>query len=737
MIIITIFLMLLSGIAASRYFLKNADFLERVGITVFLGLSVVPFVNINCVFFNSRYISNSLTILNSILVIIFFGCLIFYSKGKNNFDKSIPGDVSKTDFTVLIIGVLISLLALYYHSNKEFLFSLAAYLKGTGVECFFKETFRAFIDLNPQRIPALETYAINCTPGNILFTSTLLPILKFYSFKIVYVLFTFLIFIFTYLLINKLTSRKFIGLLTAIFAIFNPYILSVEVLDRNVMALAVSVILFYLILEHKDKIFFHGLIFGILAGLGLRFLPLLFIFPVFIMYYHHKRLSVVTSLIFLSAFVITFTFNVPHVFFHGLNGVGEVEPSAKLIVLMLEQWLRTPFLPFPNLIFYFLNSLNYFGYLVCAVICLGVLYLWKANRKIFFALAFWFFCVIFVLSYQRNWIQGTKYRIMLEGFLPVFVFLAYGLEYLFFKPDPMLKKCALFCSCLLLLAGFVRLSAFLNFRQDAGFYKRKFLYQSESPSYYSLEKRSLLKIGAFPNYKRLYAKLDFRKKKIEESLIFEKIFPNGRLPEFDKYKTFYLGWKEYFLNKKSKEYRVYLQTNFVNVKVDFEKLVTNPGNAVERMEQAVIYSINLAKKENLSGVYYSDLSVSWQKQLLPVYIALNEKEIKYLNELNIDLNTFISFGKNEQGLDVVNSLHFKADSDPRATGFYEGTASLALFSDNNTMVFRIPQGLRIIVRNWFINESGIPYKADCWSIEPDSKGAYRASFYYQEPESYL
>lgn len=737
MAIASLFLMLLSGIAASRYFLKNADFLERIGITVFLGLSVVPFVNINYVFFNAKYISNSLTILNSILVIIFFSCLIFYSKGKNNFDKSTPGGVSKTAILILITGASISLFALYYHSNKEFLFSLGAYLQGADVECFFKETFRTFVDLNPQRIPTLKAYEINCAPANILFISTLLPILKFYSFKIVYVLFTFLIFIFTYLLINKLTRRKIIGLLTAIFAIFNPYMLSVEVLDRNVMALAVSVILFYLILEHKDKIFFHGLIFGILAGLGLRFLPLLFIFPIVIMYYYHKRLSVKTSLIFLSASIITFTFSLPHIFFHGLNGVGETEPSVNLIVLMFRQWLRTPFLPFPNLIFYVLNILNYFGYFSCAAICVGALYLWKVNRKIFFALAFWFCSVFFVLSFQRNWIQGTKYRIILEGFLPVFVFLAYGLEYLFSKPASILKKCALFCGCLLLLAGFVRLSAFLNFRQDTGFYKRKFIYQSESPAYYNLEKRFLLKIGVFPDYRRLCAKLDFRKKKVEEGLIFAEIFPNTGLPEFDKYKNFYSGWREYFFNNKNKEYRQYFQPNFVNIKIDFEKLVTNPDNAVERMEQADICSIDLTKKGSLSGVYYSDLSVSWQKELLPVYIALNKKEIKYLNELNIDLNTFTSFGKNEQGLDVVNSLHFKANPNFRGVGFYKGKASFALFSDNNTMVFRIPRGLKIIVRNWFINESGIPYKVDSWSIEPDSKGAYKVSFYYQEPESYL
>lgn len=87
--------------------------------------------------------------------------------------------------------------------------------------------------------------------------------------------------------------------------------------------------------------------------------------------------------------------------------------------------------------------------------------------------------------------------------------------------------------------------------------------------------------------------------------------------------------------------------------------------------------------------------------------------------------------------EVVNSLHFKADPDPKAAGFYKGTVSFALFSDNNTMVFRIPHGLKMIVRNWFINESGIPYKVDGWCIEPDSKGAYKASFYYNEPESYL
>lgn len=735
MAIISISLMLVSGILSARYFLKRAVFLERLGVTLFLAFSVGPFVNINCVFFNGKYISNNLTILNSIFVIIFFSFLNLYSRKTNNFGNPISPGISKTDFSVLVIAVLIVLLVSYYHSNKEFLFSLGAYIKETGAECFFKETFSTFNELNPHRIPTLKIYEIPCTPANILFTSTPLPIFKFYSFKVAYILFTFLIFIFVYLVINKLTAHKFIALLTAIFAIFNPYILSVEVLDRNVMALAVSIILFYLIIEHKDKIFFHGLVFGILAGLGLRFLPLLFIGSVLVIYYHHRCLNLKTLLIFISAFIITFTFNIPHIFFHGFNGVGETQPSFSLIMLMFRKWLRTPFLPFPNLIFYLLNILNYFGYLFTGIICLGIFNLWKANRKIFLSLMCWLLSLIFVLSYQRNWIQGTKYRIIIEGFLALYVFLAYGFEYLFFVKESVLKKCALSCLCLLLPTGFVQLSSAINFREDAEFYKRRYIYQRENISYHNLGKEFLLKIGVLPNYKRLFAKLDFRKKKIEEKIIFEEIFPKGQLPNFGKFKTFYLDWKEYFLN--SNKFFEYPPGNFVYIKVDFEKLVTDPSNAVETMAYPDICSIDLMKKENLSDVYYSDLFVSWQSESLPVCVILNDKEIKYLNELNIDLNAFASFGRNKAGFDIVNSINLKADSDSEKAGFKAGMGSFPLFAQKNAMIFRIQNKLKIIVRNWFINESGIPYKIDSWCIEPDNKGVYKASFFYHEPESYL
>lgn len=739
MTIICVLLMLASGILASKYFLRNAAFLERLGVTVFFFLIAAPFVNINCVFLFGQYISNELTILNSVFTIIFFISLFFYSKRINDFYEPQPRSFLKTDFVVLLIAVLTLIFLFYYHSNKEFLFSLAAYIKETGAECFFKQTFSTFSELNLSRIPALKIYAINCTPGNILFSSTLLPIFKFYTFKVVYLLFCFLLFIFVYLVIYKLTSRRIIAVLTAIFAIFNPYMLSVEVLDRNVMALAVSVMLFYLILEHKDKIFLHGLVFGILAGLGLRFLPLLFLSPILIMYYSHGNFSIKNLFIFLAAFIITFTFNIPHIGFNGLNGLGETQSSLSLIILMFKEWLRTPFMPFPNLIYYLLNISNYLGSFLSAIICLGAFGLWNKNKKIFLSSFCWIFMVILVLSYQRNWIQGTKYRIIIEGFLALYIFFAYGIEYLFFAKETFYKKFALSCVCLLLPLGLARLSYGLSFQEDKGFYKRNYLYQKESASYHNLQKDFLLNIGILPNYKRLYLKLDLRKKKIEEGIIFDELFPKGKLPYFDKFKSFYSDWQEYFLNNKINKngYLGISQENYRYIKVDFEKLVKNPANAVEIAAQPDFCSIDLMRKKELSGVFYSELQVPWQNMPLPVCVMIKEEEINYLNELNIDLNLYTSFGKNKAGLYIVNSIHYKSTPDLRVSGFNTGMDSLPLFSKENSLVLRIPDNLRIVIRNWFMNESGIPYKVDSWCIEPDGKGLYKITFYYHEPESYL
>ncbi len=736
MAILNIFLLLIPAILATQYFLNTGGLLEKIGVIIFFSLLVVPFLNINCALFNGNYISNNLTLINSVILIIFFSILILCRKQKDNLKEPPFVFVTKNELWILTILVFIAGCAVYYYSNKEFILSLGSYFIKGDAECFYQQTFRVIRELNPDfisRIPVNEVYGIICTPGNILFTSTVLPILKLYSFQIVYTFFICLLFIFIYLIVTKIIMHRIIALSTALFAVLNPYILSVEVLDRNVMALVISVILFYLLLEHKNSVFLHGLVFGILSGTGLRFIPLLFIFPIIILY-RKEQFNFKTVLIFISAFTITFTFNIPHFYFHGLNSLGETKSSPYLMFEAFTKYMRTPFLPFPNLLFYVFNILSYFGYLCFGVILIGAFKLWKTNKRIFLALSTFFLIVLLILSSQRNWIEGDKYRIIIEGFLPVYVFFAYGLMEIVVKKN-FFKKSALIFISLVLPVIFVRVFVSIDFNQDKKFYNRKYLFQEESKPYYGSVKKFFQNINLFPNYKRLFAKLDIKEKKIEEALILKKLFPKEELPNYDKLRQFYSDWGVYLLKGHKNKYSP--PAGYAYVQVDFNKLIADLANSSKSVDYADICSIDLMKKEDLFDVYYSDLNISWQEKALPVCVILNREGIKYLNILYIDLNAFTGFGKDASGFDIVNSVNFKANIKLEKIGAQSGMGSFPLFAEENKMVFHVPKNLRIIIRNWFVNEKGIPYKIDSWCIKQDKNGRYGTEFFYNEPESYL
>lgn len=713
--------MLISGFLASRYLIRDAGLLERLATSFFFGITLAPFLNINYALITRGYISYGLIFLSCIVVLI---CLILLPKETFRYKESVKG------FSVLFFTVLIAVFSFYYYSNKEFILSLGSYLIKGEAKCFYMQSFETVkeLHLEQDRSFALnKAYEIICTPGNILFTSTLLPVFKLYSYKIVYLLFSCLLFVFIYLIIMKLLDDKVVALSTAIFGLLNPYMLSVETLDRNVMALSMSAVFIYIVLQHRDKVFLHGFLFGILAGTGLRFLPLLFILLAAIIYYP-KQHTFKNYLLFISAFIITFAFNLPHLYFHGFRSLGETSSSLSLAYEAFTKWQRTPFLPFPNLFFYLLNILNYFGYLFSCLILLGAVNLYRVNKRFFYAFSLTFLSILFILSYQRNWLESDKQRIIICGFLPLYIFFAYGLKVILTKSCSFKKYFAIFVS-LTTLVLFVRLISAVNFSPDKAFYERRFIYQAESPEYYNLSKRFLLNINLFPNYHRLFMKTNLRDKAQEEQIVLERLFPKDNPPNYSKFKEFYSKWTG-LLSAERKKYPAKGPVGYSYLKIDFERLARNPDTCVTKIKYSDLCSIDLSEKDNLFDVYYGSLNVGWQKERLGVCVILRKDELGLLKRMYIDLNAFMSEGKNEDGFEVI--YPFSKERKPAS-----GMNTFPLFSEDNTMIFKVPDDLSIVVRNWFINENGSPYKVDSWLIKADKNGNYKSDFFYNEPESYL
>ncbi|MDD5774176.1 MAG: hypothetical protein PHX78_12010 [bacterium] len=602
------------------------------------------------------------------------------------------------------------------------------------------QSFRTIGLLNPgsSRLDAfVNVYQIICTPGNILFTSTFLPILRIDCFKIIYLVFNALLLIFTYLICRRLVKSRLVALAVSAFSVLNPYVLSVEVLDRNFMALSISAILFYVLLEHKEKRFLQGIIFGILAGTGLRFLPLLFIVSIFILWGKDNSLKRIA--LFTVAFFTVFLFNIPHFIFNGLNSLGEGNSSVHLLILAFTKWMRTPFVPFPNLILYLVNIINYLGFLISGLICFGLYCAYKENKRLFFTFLIMFLSVVMVVAYQRNWLEADKYRIVISGFLPLYIFLAFGLRAVFYRPAYTKIVIPLFLSFALpVIFSFAIFG--IDFNQDMEFYQRKNLYQKESKEYYHLAKSSLLKTGILPNYKRLFLKLDLKRKRMEEMLALNRLFSESNLPNLEKFDKFYAEWGKSVFNPKKMRFTSAPENtkNYKFIKINFDKLARDSHSAVEQLESADMVSLDLSTKEQLSDVFYTQFEVSWQNNILPVCVILNKDITDNLKELTIDLNAFVSLGVDDLGCDIVNSVNFTLNQNLRQRGYKGGMKSFPLYEENKSLVFKIPEDMKIIIKNWFINEdNGVPFKVDSWLVNRDAKGNFRVLFFYNEPESYL
>jgi diacylglycerol kinase len=455
------------------------------------------------------------------------------------------------------------------------------------------------------------------------------------------------------------------------------------------------------------------------------------------MAYRKKGLSPSGYLLFLLAFMITFTFNLPHLYFHGFNSLGESSSSFLLAKEAFSGWERTPFLPFPNLIFYLIDILNYFGYLFSIIILAGLFNLWKNERKYFLFFSAIFLVILLILSVQKNWIEGDKYRIIICSFLSLLVFFAYGLKYIF-TVKKNFKRYLLLLLFLIILSLFSQLSNKFDFKDDTEFYTRKFLYQTESPSYYRLAKKYLTDIGLLPNYKRLYSKLDIRQKRKEEAIILKRLFPEGGFPGLDKFGLFYAQWEKTLYKSLEPSFKKRVPGCYNYIKINFEKLADNLYSPVEKVKNAEIEAIDLKNIDtSIFNVYYANLSVSWQKEKLPVAVILNEDELDYLKELYIDLNAFISLDTGPAVFEKVYPINFKSRKllGKQVPGL--GMETFPLYSERNTIIFHVPSDLKIVIRNWFVNEKGNPYKIDSWIITPDKNGNYRKEFNYNEPESYL
>ena len=722
-------LLLIIGFLLAVYLLKKINFLEAVSFSlVFAGIAV-PWVTINIALAAPTYVSRWLIVGVGIALLAILAWPA-YKILRQNLGALRP---TGRHWVVLAFSLPVILIGYFYYTDSELFLSIVSYLTRGEAKCFEMQTFKLFGPLNTNSGPeaVCEMFKIISTPGNAIFTANSMPVFGLAGFHVLYIYSLVLIYFFVFLFLHRWTGRYWLSIAVALFASANPYVLFSEVLDRNLFVYAMSAALFYVVFFFRDRWFVHGLLFGAVAGMGLRFLPLTFVVPILLLYFREKAFLSRTIRFLLLAGVIA-AFNIPHLSHHGFHSLGETEPFWRMLITAFTGFERTPFMPFPNSIFYPLDLISFFGVVLCAVAAFGFYVMLRKDRRSALAMILMVVPIYLVLTSQSNWIEGDKARIFVEILFPVMIWIGIGLDSIFTKEYSIKKIAAVIA---LMIAFYIVPKGIerIDFPLDHDFYRNKPIYQTENDEYYRLLRTQTLNVGLFPNYGRLFLKINLAAKKRTENALKQRLFGQGALAKVSEN-----SWVNRQVSVKTNA-KTFLQTNdYVSIKIDFSKLASNFAGAAVRVDNKEKVFVNFEKEKDLLDIYYKQFKVPWQSEILPVTVFPDVDHIRATGEIYVDVNSFISFGKDEIGFVRINQINFFNQSARLQNAFSSGLTALPQTDDLSAITLRVPAGVKIILRNWIVNgANGTPHRLDCWAIDVSPQDEPEVSFYPWEPESYL
>ena len=185
--VLFIVITLVSGYIVSAVIDEKSTLCERVGLTLFFGISLPAFVGINIALLCKVFLSGLMVFGVGLSVLAAASLLLVIKYKERAVSVLIPTSRTHVFYTSAILTVFAAAVTGYalLYSNLQFILSLGSYILKGEAECFYMQTFKTFGLLNPllnrYDMPH-EFYRIICTPGNSMFTSFFLPILKMNTF---------------------------------------------------------------------------------------------------------------------------------------------------------------------------------------------------------------------------------------------------------------------------------------------------------------------------------------------------------------------------------------------------------------------------------------------------------------------------------------------------------------------------------------------------------------------------
>jgi hypothetical protein len=662
-------------------------------------------------------------------------CALVVRGGRRDLRERVWRRPDAPQVLVLAGAVGVGALTWVLHSDAELLISLSSWLGSGEAECFYMQTFELVEELQvrAERSPIRDAWAIISAPGNTVFTASFMPILDGITFRVLDVVFRSLLYLFTFLLIRRWTGQGAVALVAATVCVLNPFVLSVEVLDRNLIAAALSAALLFHLRTGRDQLFVQGWLLGMLATSGLRLLPLCFLISVVAVqrseFWRPARWSRLVA-----GVALPFAVGVPHFFEHGLHSLGESEGMARLAWLAVRDFGRTPFVPYPNGPFYLLQLLDLFGVLFFAFVLVGGIGVLQRHRAWAVALLGPLGVMSLVLATQRDWLQQDKVRIALEALVPLVVLAGLGMAEIIRPSIRLWRRFGSLALSILLVFAVGRLASGVQGTPDLSTYLRHSIYQSETPQRLEPARKVLRDFGLLPDYQRLENKLDIPRKRREETLLRQVLF-SGEGPE----NSFPAGTRWWGRDAMEGDPQGAQSGEWVNLEIDLALLITSPEEAVHLMPDSAEFFpwVDLSRPEELLDVYFRATRVPWQPEELTAVVLPQHPQGSILGEVYVELNAFSGRGPDELGFLQVLPVHLRKRStdDPEVAS--NSMTALPLESSGSLIRLRVPRETRVLVRDWLIDGvGGTPYRIDSWEIRVVEKEP-KVRFLFGEPESYL
>jgi len=354
-----------------------------------------------------------------------------------------------------------------------------------------------------------------------------------FGFRLIYALLAALCLLFGVRLARHFCPRPSLALLAAALSLCNPYVLKIVILDENVMAMAFATAALALALE-GGALVTAGLALGITLGIRHVDAPLAITLALLIPRRPRELLAlfVPATIALVPCFLHhQFTYGSPFSHEHFIDEVFQATPhslfgwefgyTGLLNIPFAEQWVRTPYNPFPTSLYYPLNVASHLGSLLCALALLGGIVLVRRHQKLAWALLAWALPLYALLAVLENWMDPNKMGLILCLFPLLTAAFAAGLTALDVAPESRSSQSRwlLLAVLCLVVSCFSMGASKLEVPDDPRFYSKYSQVRVELPAYLEFERSLVTRGSPLPSWYALQQYTALRPMKRLRSLL--------------------------------------------------------------------------------------------------------------------------------------------------------------------------------------------------------------------------